>query len=168
MKHPPTHYLRWGGLAAVLVSGALLGGAHAFEHWGGLAPCELCLRQRWPHWIVLGLGLAVLLAVGAGQRGWARAGLAAASAAMLVSVGLGIQHVGVEQRWWQGPGTCSGSVAGGGSPAEIMSRLLVAPVVRCDDIAWQLFGISMAGYNALFSLALAGFLAWALVRSRTP
>jgi disulfide bond formation protein DsbB len=35
--------------------------------------------------------------------------------------------------------------------------LLAQPVVRCDEVAWSLFGLSMAGYNFLMSLALAGF-----------
>ena len=32
---------------------------------------------------------------------------------------------------------------------------MTAPLVRCDEIAWSLMGISMAGWNAIVSFALA-------------
>ena len=41
------------------------------------------------------------------------------------------------------------------SAQDLMNQILAAPIVRCDDIAWQLAGISMAGWNALISLTLA-------------
>ena len=33
---------------------------------------------------------------------------------------------------------------------------MAAPLVRCDEVAWSLFGISMAGYNFMLSVAMAG------------
>jgi disulfide bond formation protein DsbB len=34
-------------------------------------------------------------------------------------------------------------------------RLRYGYVVRCDEVPWALFGISLAGFNAIFSLLLA-------------
>jgi disulfide bond formation protein DsbB len=83
--------------------------------------------------------------------------LLAAGVAALAGTGIAVFHVGVEQHWWQGTAEC-GSTLGAASSIEDMRRMLLAqPVVRCDEVAWSLFGISMAGYNALISLGLAAF-----------
>ncbi len=135
-------------------SAAVVAGAFAFEHLGGLAPCVLCWWQRYAHFAVIGFALLALLPVGAALRG---AFLLAAAAAALASTGIAVFHVGVEQHWWQGTAEC-GSTLGASSSLEDMRRMLLAqPVVRCDEVAWSLFGISMAGYNALISLGLAAF-----------
>ena len=59
-------------------------------------------------------------------------------------------HAGVEWHWWEGPASCTGTSAGAGlsfNPGEI---------IRCDAVAWSLFGLSLAGYNFIFSaVALA-------------
>lgn len=136
-------------LIATLGSAALLGGAFAFQHIGGLAPCQLCLWQRWPHGVAILIGI---IALATGWRGLAWAGALAA----LATAGIGIFHVGVEQQWWEGLATCTAGSISGLSAADLLDPTIdVAPVVRCDEIAWQMFGISMAGWNVLVSLGLA-------------
>ena len=144
--------------AAVLAgSAALLGGALLFQYVGGLAPCEMCVWQRWPHVAALALGLVA----------WAlrsnRAVVALAAFAVLVSAGLAVFHVGVEQQWWQGVTACSASLAGG-SQADILASIMNTPLVRCDAVAWSLFGISMAGWNAVLSAGIGGGALWLLTR----
>lgn len=138
-------------------SAALLGGALLFQHVGGLYPCEMCIWQRWPHVAALGLGLIA----------WAlrsnRAVVALAALAVLVSAALGLFHAGVELKWWEGVTACSASVASG-SPADIMASILNTPLVRCDAVAWSLFGISMAGWNAILSTGIGGGALWLLAR----
>jgi disulfide bond formation protein DsbB len=90
---------------------------------------------------------------------------ALAGLAMIVSAGIGVFHVGVEQKWWAGPTGCSASNLSGLSPAEAAKRLMETPVVRCDEIAWSLLGISMAGWNAIIS-AVAGVAVAALAFAR--
>jgi disulfide bond formation protein DsbB len=126
---------------------ALLLGALAFQHLGGLAPCKLCLWQRWPHGAAVAVGLAALVLPG---RLWPALGALAAA----VAAGLGLYHSGVEQGWWPGPGTCSAGSVAGLSPEDLLDQILSAPVVRCDEIAWSLAGLSMASWNALLSLCL--------------
>jgi disulfide bond formation protein DsbB len=136
------------------VSAALVAAAFAFEHLGGLPPCVLCWWQRYAHFAVIGLALFALLPVGGNLRAVL---LLAAAVAALAGTGIAVFHVGVEQHWWQGTAEC-GSTLGAASSIEDMRRMLLAqPVVRCDEVAWSLFGISMAGYNALISLGLAAF-----------
>lgn len=143
---------------AVLGSAALLAGAFAFQYLGGLAPCQLCLWQRWPHGAAILIGALALLA----PKGVVRRLLAGAGAlAVLASAGIGAFHVGVEQKWWEGLASCTAGSVSGLSGADLLNTdIILAPVVRCDEIAWALFGISMAGWNVLISLGLAVF--WAM------
>jgi disulfide bond formation protein DsbB len=136
-------------LIATLGSAALLGGAFAFQYIGGLAPCQLCLWQRWPHAAAILIGI---IALATGWRGLAWLGALAA----LATAGIGIFHVGVEQHWWEGLATCTAGSISGISASDLLNPTVdVAPVVRCDEIAWQMLGVSMAGWNVLVSLALA-------------
>ena len=140
-------------LIATLGSALLLGGAFAFQFLGGLAPCPLCLLQRWPHAAAVLIGLVALaLTRSAGlQRGLALIGALAA----LTTAGLGLYHTGVERAWWQGPDTCTSGGIGGVSADQLLDQILAAPIVRCDEVAWQMAGLSMASWNMLASLALA-------------
>ena len=137
-------------LLATLGSAGLLGGAFAFQYVGGLAPCQLCLWQRWPHAAAILIGLLVL------ATGWRRLAWAGALAA-LATAGIGAFHVGVEQLWWEGLATCTAGSIAGISTADLLNPAAdVAAPVRCDQIAWSLVGISMAGWNVILSLGLAG------------
>ncbi len=136
-------------LLATLGSAALLLGAFGFQHLGGLAPCKLCLWQRWPHAVAILIGVA-LLAGGHRLLAWLGA-LAAATTA-----GIGAYHAGVEWGWWPGPSSCTGggmdlgTMTGG----DLLSMDGPMGVVMCDEVVWQLAGLSMAGWNAVISLGL--------------
>lgn len=135
-------------LLAGLGSLALLLGAFGFQALG-YAPCKMCLWQRWPHGAAVAIGaLALVLPVAA---------LALAGAlAALTTAGIGIYHTGVERGWWQGPSSCSSGDIGGMSTDDLFNQIMQAPLVRCDEVAWQMLGLSMASWNALLSVALAG------------
>ena len=147
---------------AAIAAGSLaaLAAAFAFQHLGGLEPCPLCIRQRWPH-----VATALLALLSLGFRGPAAAlALGLAGAAALVGAGLAGFHAGVEQHWWAGLAACEG-----GPPAETVAelreRLLNAAPARCDEAAWSFLGLSMAAWNGLLSLALAGLAAGAAGRT---
>jgi disulfide bond formation protein DsbB len=133
-------------LIATLGSALLLAGAWTFQLLG-YAPCKLCHWQRWPHYAALVIGALALL-TGLRFLPWFGALAAAATAAV------GVYHTGVEQKWWLGPTTCtSGSVAGL-SADDLLAQINNAPLIRCDEVAWALGGISMASWNAIFSAIL--------------
>jgi len=134
-----------------LASAALLTAAFGFEYLGGLAPCKLCLWQRWPH-----AGVIVLCLMG--TTGALRSGPAFLMIALCAAVTaiIASYHVGVEQQLWQGPTSCSGAL-NSMSASDLLDSLLATPVVRCDEIAWSFAIISMAGWNMLFSSGLACF-----------
>lgn len=134
-------------LVAILAPTALLGGAIAFQYLGGLAPCEMCYWQRWPHLVAIGLALGAIALRGRSDLSATLTALAAF--AILTSGAIGAFHAGVEYGWWEGLTRCATATGGG------LDAIMNAPLVRCDVAAWSLFGISMAGYNFLLS-ALAG------------
>jgi disulfide bond formation protein DsbB len=135
-------------------SGALLVGAYGFQYFGDLQPCVLCLYQRAPHAVVLSL---MVMAMVVAPRHRLTAGLLGlAGLVLLGGAGIAGFHVGVEMRWWEGTAECGSTVAGD-TVAALRAQLLAQPVVRCDEVAWSLFGVSMAGYNLAFSAALAIF-----------
>ena len=155
---------------------ALLAGAWAFQLWGGLAPCELCLWQRWPHYAVLVLALVSLPLLRHALPRLIAAFMLLYALAWLAGAGIAGFHVGDEQGWWEGLAACgAGGIDGALSLEALKAQILAAPVIRCDAIAWSLFGISLAGYNFLITgtMALAavaaavGLNAPAVTRERT-
>lgn len=146
-------------LAAAAV--AILGTAFAFQYIGGLAPCVLCLWQRYPYAIVIGLaGVGFGLARVPGQpRAVLGSLMIAIALAMLTDAGIAAFHVGVEQHWWQGTAGCTGTTGTATTTTDLARLLKATPVVRCDEVAWSLAGISMAGYNFVAALGMAAFAA---------
>ncbi|MEN9059813.1 disulfide bond formation protein B [Ponticoccus litoralis] len=131
-------------LLGIAGSAGLLLGALAFQYIGGLPPCKLCYWQRYGHVAAVILGLLALLVP---QRIllWLAALGAGSSAAV------GIYHTGVERGWWEGPSTCTSGPVAGKSVDALLNDIMAAPMVRCDDIAWELAGLSMASWNVLAS-----------------
>lgn len=136
---------------------ALLAGAFLFQAFG-YAPCKLCLWQRWPHAAAILLGVVALLLPG---RLWPALGALAA----LATAGVGLYHTGVERGWWEGPDTCTAGPVANLSPEDLLAQIESAPLVRCDEVAWQLAGLSMASWNAVLSLALVAV--WLVAVSRS-
>lgn len=130
----------------LLLPTALLGGAFGFEYIGGLHPCEMCIWQRWPHGIAIALALLAFMLPHRARRFV----LVLACLAIATSGAIGVFHAGVEQNWWEGLTRCASSKIADG---PLLDALWAQPMVRCDDIPWSLFGLSMAAYNGLISLA---------------
>lgn len=131
-------------LLALAVPAALMAGALGSQHIGGLYPCEMCYWQRWPHEAAIAISLLALF-----LKPPARRILVLIAALAILSSGLlGVFHAGVEYGWWQGVTTCANTAAGGS-----LSDIMAAPLIRCDVPQWTLAGISLAGFNAIFSLA---------------
>ena len=143
-------------LLALLVPAGLLGGALASQYWGGLAPCEMCYWQRWPQGAAIVLALLAFTSPGPARR--ARLLTALAAAAIAISGVIGVFHAGVEIGWWEGLTRCT---SGG---AATLEDIMSVPLVRCDQVQWSLAGISMAGWNAIISLASAAAIAVLLRR----
>ncbi len=137
-----------------LISFLALGIAYLFEFFGGIKPCALCIYQRFPHMIIIGLCIIGILFVKKEKP----AAIITGISALLFFIGAGIAsfHVGVEHHWWQGTTGC-GAELKGTSIEALRSQLLKIPITRCDEVSWSLFGLSLAGYNAIISIAAGGF-----------
>jgi disulfide bond formation protein DsbB len=150
---------------AVTASTSVLGAALLSQYWGGLAPCELCLLQRWPWAAAIALSLVALIA---GNR----------AALPGIALGLGIvfalgavlafYHVGVEQHWFAGPSACTASSGGAMTLEDMKRQILGTAPVLCDRVQWSLFGVSMAGWNLLASLGMAVICVEVFRRGRRP
>lgn len=138
------------GMAITFVSLAALAGALIGQYGFGLYPCTLCLYQRVPYVVTALLGFAVAF----GPLKVARASIYASAAVFLAGASIAAFHVGVEQGWWQGTESCGIDIANADIDA-IRAQIMGAPRALCTDVAWSLFGVSMAGYNFVYSLALA-------------
>ncbi len=148
MTEKPSTYL--AGLAAA-GSFALLFGALLSQYAGGLAPCHLCIWQRWPHAVAIALGALLLIPALREARVIRVAGALAA----LTTAGIGAFHTGVEKGWWEGPTTCVGGQSANMTTDQLLQSIQNAPLVRCDEVAWQFLSLSMASWNAILSLILA-------------
>lgn len=150
-------------LAILLASLAVLGAALVSQFGFGYQPCQLCLWQRWPYVATILLGFAGALLAGRPQV--RRATVALAGLAFLTGAGIAAFHAGVEYGWWQGLPGCAGAGIGDRvSVGELQAALKgETRVVPCDEPAFTVLGLSMAGWNFVASLLLAGGTAWALV-----
>lgn len=147
-------------LIAAAGSAALLLGALAFQYLGGLYPCPYCLLQRWPHLAAVLIGLVALRV-----KGWLLPVLGAGAA--LTTAAIGLFHTGVERGWVEGSSSCTSAGMEGLSAADLVERLKNAPLASCDQVAWEMFGLSMASWNALLSLVLVAVWIMAARQSRS-
>ena len=170
---PPAQSLtrRWSLLAAA-ASAIMLAAAHAFQTFGNLQPCILCLRQREVYWTALAVGL-IGFAVARLRKAppWInRAAAVVLAVVFLVGVGVAAYHAGAEWKWWPGPAACGGAQVGPANASDMAALLngtkVKAP--RCDEAAWVFAGLSMAGWNVLAYLALAALSVWSALTAPPP
>ena len=148
--------LRAARRLALAIPVALLGGALLSQYIGGLYPCEMCWWQRYPHGAAILLALGAMLSPLGAPR--TRTLVLLAALAIAASGAIGAFHAGVEYKWWEGITTCTTN------GATSLDDILSVPLVRCDQVQWSLLGISLAGFNAIFSLGGAALVAWLALR----
>jgi disulfide bond formation protein DsbB len=154
MRSPLKPFLDHWPLTAAVASAAMLAGAHAFETFGHLLPCHLCLYQRDVYWAALSVAVAGF------ALGYMRLGSAGRIANILLTLiflagaGIAAYHAGVEWKWWPGPSSCTGGgLVNAGDLSSFMAGAKVRPP-QCDVAAWVFAGLSMAGWNCVASLML--------------
>lgn len=148
-------------LVALAIPLLLYGGALVSQFGFGLHPCEMCYWQRWPHQaaIILALLALILRSNDKAMRGLTLL----AAIAIAISGLIGVFHAGVEYGFWEGLTTCSTTQTG----PITLDQIMATPLIRCDVAQWELFGISLAGFNAIFSLAGAALVLTLLRRRPT-
>jgi disulfide bond formation protein DsbB len=153
------------GFAAFVLAASVvvLGGALLSQHLGGLAPCELCLLQRWPWGVAIVISFVATMVGSRPALPWVALLLAA-----VYTIGsvLAFYHVGVEQHWFAGPSACSGAATAADTVEALKAQILRQQPVRCDEVPWALWGVSLAGWNLLASLIMTGCCVAVIAQSR--
>lgn len=141
-----------------LVATATITGALIFEYFG-YAPCELCLQQRWAYYIGVPLALVAALAGALRPR---VGGIALIAVALLFagSAAFGAWHAGVEWGFWPGPAGCTGAASQRATDmGDFLKQIEATRLVRCDEVSLRIFGLSLAGWNAVVSGGMAALAA---------
>ena len=141
-------------LGVLMLASATIAGAWVFE-WAGYAPCDLCLKQRWAYYAGVPLAAFVAILAARGPRVLAGAGLALLGLIFIASAIFGLYHAGVEWGFWPGPAGCTGALTRVETMADFLKQLETTKVVRCDAVAIRILGLSLAGWNAVISAAMA-------------
>jgi len=139
----------------LVASAAIVGTALGSQYLGGLAPCELCLLERWPYYLAI-----VVAAFGFSARGYAAPRRVAMWLLVLLfaaSTCFAAYHVAVEQHWIAGPTACTGGIGQASSPDQLLKMLEARQPVQCDVVQWSFHGISLAGLNLIASILLLGY-----------
>lgn len=135
-------------LIALIASLGTLATVFVAQYGFGLKPCVLCVYQRWPYAAIIALAILAYFLRGKIADVYFKGAIALSFA---VTAGIGAFHVGVEKGWWEGSAECTADTSNAVSLADLKAQILSAPLIKCDEVAWELFGISMAGYNFLFA-----------------
>jgi len=149
-------------MPALLVLACLgaLGTAFASQYWGGLQPCVLCVYQRYAFGAAMALAAIAFLV--AGSAAGRRLMLIATGLAFAAGSAIAMFHVGVEQKWWKGTAECHAPQLPENATVEQLREILLNQnFVACDQVPWEVFGISIAGFNVLASAVLAALSFWA-------
>lgn len=169
LRRRPADLLQDAGFVAAAIAvaaAATIAGAWFFELVLDVRPCPLCLEQRYAYYLAIPLAaLLALAAVRGAPRAMLVGGFAVLAVALLANAGLGAYHAGVEWGFWRGPTDCSGPIVDFGNGGSLLDTLNKVKVIRCDEVQWRFLGLSLAGYNVLISLALAGHAAWGAGRA---
>lgn len=153
--------VKTAGLWLAILSALIVAAVLVLQYGYGYAPCKLCLTERLPYYAAVPLGLAALLA----PERLGRVALGLAALGLLYGTAVGVYHAGAEWGFWAGPSDCGGGA--GANPAQIgdfLSALQSTKVVDCSVAALRVLGISLAGWSALASAALASLAGTAAVR----
>lgn len=161
LTHPTLSFFAFAAFSAISLSAAFIA-----QYGYGLAPCILCIYQRWPFAVVIALSLA-----GLGLRKKPRTSrivTALISLTFLANAGIAFYHTGVERKWW--PSFLEGCAIPKieGNITDVLAQIQAAPVVRCDEIPWTdpILGLSMANYNVMLCLVLAGAALYTAINRR--
>ena len=153
------------GLLVMLGALVIILAALGFEYIGGYAPCPLCLQQRYAYYACIPLSVLALVLVSAGRGEAAAVTFLVVALAFLANAVLGTYHAGAEWGFWPGPESCTAAGPLSTNAGDLLRSLASTRVAPCTQPALRLFGLSLAGWNVVASLALAVGSAWAATRA---
>ena len=157
---------RNAALLIAITAIATIGGAWFIEIGLGVKPCPLCLEQRIPYYVGIPVALAAYFSAPSYPR-LAQIGLGLIAIIFAISAGMGFYHTGVEEGLWQGPAGCSGGALTQAAPInDFLKSLDQVRVIRCDEVAMRIFGLSLAAWNGILSSAITLYAGVTLFKQR--
>ena len=150
----------WAALL-FLISFMSISSALVAEYFFNLQPCELCLKQRHPYYLIL-ICLVFIFLLKNLNKIWLYIIIQLAS---VYGLYYSIWHVGVENEILKGPAGCSAMLISSESAADLKAQILSKQVISCDEVIWSFFGISAASINTLVLLVIFIFNAIYLYRN---
>ena len=140
--------LRYWHYLLIIISVIAITSALIAEYIFNLQPCELCLKQRHPYYLIivvsliiffipvfLKLALYILIQLG-----------------VIYGIFYSVWHVGVENKLLKGPSGCTAGLSNSSSTADLKEQILSKQVISCDEVVWSFFGISAASLNTMILL----------------
>ena len=134
-------------IISFLISSFMLTSAFYLEYFHGALPCDLCITQRWFHGAIIAYSFIIILIINktlifnkllilVGAILWLSSSLA------------GLYHFGIEMNFWTGPDGCSSNID---FSKDTLTYLLNKSPIKCDEVMFEILGLSLAGWNALAS-----------------
>ena len=121
--------------------------AFYLEYFHGALPCDLCITQRWFHGAIISYSFIIILIIN--KTLISNKLLVLVGAILWLSSSLaGLYHFGIEMNFWTGPDGCSSNID---FSKDTLTYLLNKSPIKCDEVMFEILGLSLAGWNALAS-----------------
>ena len=133
-----------------IISSLMLLSAIYLEYFHGALPCDLCITQRWFHGAIISYSFIIILIIN--KTIISNKLLILIGAILWLSSSLaGLYHFGIEMNFWTGPDGCSSNID---FSKDTLTYLLNKSPIKCDEVMFEIFGLSLAGWNALASFCI--------------
>ena len=132
----------------ILISIIAILSALIAEYFYGLQPCELCLKQRHPYYLIIIITPLIFII----PYTYKIMIYILVQLATIYGLYYSLWHVGVENKLLTGPTGCSASLSISSNTADLKQQILNKQVISCDEVIWSLFGISAASFNTIVLL----------------
>ena len=130
-----------------LVSSIMLISAFYLEYFHGALPCDLCITQRWFHGVIIAYSLVIIFILN--KTSISKKLLLLGGTILWLSSSIaGIYHFGIEMHFWAGPDGCSSNID---FSKDTLTYLLNKSHIKCDEVMFEILGLSLAGWNVLAS-----------------
>ena len=144
-----------------IISFISISSALVAEYFFNLHPCELCLKQRHPYYLILICLVFIFLLKNLNKI----LPYMIIQFASVYGLFYSIWHVGVENKILKGPAGCSAMLTSSENASDLKAQILSKQVISCDEVIWSFFGISAASINTLVLLVIFIFNAIYLYRN---
>ena len=124
--------------------------AYMIEYGLGHKPCNLCLYQRIPYIVSIFLIIEIIVI-----KKYIKITLALLSFIFFLSACLAFYHFGIEQGFFNESLVCESKKLSETVSSEQLLEELKNNTVSCKDVNFQVFGLSLASINVIFSIILS-------------